>query len=69
MFYLTSKFYDNRVNTLGFMEGGPLKPPPPTPQTQELQKSPGGIGLRGKKWKKINTCPTGISLVLSRVWN
>ena len=40
MFYLTSKFYDNRVNTLGFMVGGGggglLK---------ELQKSPGGIGL------------------------
>ena len=28
MFYLTSKFHDNRVNTLGFMEGGLLKTPP-----------------------------------------
>ena len=46
MFYLTSKFHDNRVNTFGFMEGGGggglLKP---SPQAQELQKSPGGIGL------------------------
>ena len=39
MFYLTSKFHDNRVNTFGFMEGGS------PPQIQELQKSPGGIGL------------------------
>ena len=49
MFYLTSKFRDNYVNIFGFMEGGAgggrlLKPPPP--QTQELQKSPGGIGLK-----------------------
>ena len=47
MFSLTSKFHDNRVNTFGFMKGGGgglLKPPPP-PQVQELQKSPGGIGL------------------------
>ena len=42
MFYLTSKFHGNRVNTFGFMEGGLLKPPP----AQELQKSAGGIGLR-----------------------
>ena len=34
MFYLTSKFHDNRVNAFGFMEGG-----------GELQKRPGGIGL------------------------
>ena len=34
MFYLTSKFHDNRVNTFGFMEGGLLKPPlPPGPGT------------------------------------
>ena len=42
MFYLISKFHDNHVNTFGFMEGGGgglLKP-------QELQKSPGGIGLK-----------------------
>ena len=38
MFYLTSKFHDNGVNTFGFMEGVP-------PQAQELQKSPGGMGL------------------------
>ena len=34
MFYLTSKFHDNRVNTFGFMEGGEgvvLKPLPPGP--------------------------------------
>ena len=35
MFYLTSKFYDNRVNTFGFMGGGAF----------EVQKGPGGIGL------------------------
>ena len=29
MFYLTSKFHNNRVNTFGFMEGGLLKRPPP----------------------------------------
>ena len=40
MFYLTSKFHDNRVNTFGIMP-----PPPPPPEAQELQKSPGGIGL------------------------
>ena len=46
MFYLTSKFHDNRVNSFEFMEGGGgglLKPPPP--EAQELQKSPSGIGL------------------------
>ena len=48
MFYLTSKFHVNRINTFGFMEGGLLKPPPP-PQAQELQKSPGRIGLT-LKW-------------------
>ena len=37
MFYLTSKFHDNRVNTFGFMERGGA--------SQELQKSPGGLGL------------------------
>ena len=42
MFYLTSKFHDNRVNHFGFMEGGAFEAPP---QAQELQKSPGGIGL------------------------
>ena len=53
MFYLTSKLHDNSVNTFGFIE-----PPPPLHQThthkhththiqaQELQKSPGRIGLR-----------------------
>ena len=46
MFYLT-KFHDNRVNTFGFMEAGfwSPPPPPPPPQAQELQKSPGGLGL------------------------
>ena len=35
MFYLTSKFHDNRVNTFGFMEGGGLlkAPSPPGPGT------------------------------------
>ena len=47
MFYLTSKFHVNRINTFGFMEdgegggGGFWRPP----QAQELQKSPGRIGL------------------------
>ena len=47
MFFLTSKFHDNRFNTFGFMGGGGglLKLPPPHTQAQELQKSPGGIGL------------------------
>ena len=44
MFYLTSKFHDNRVNNFGFIEGGGAFKAPP-PQAQELQKSPGGIGL------------------------
>ena len=47
MFYLTSKFHDNCVNSFGFMEGGGgwlLKPPPS--KAQELQKSPDGIGLK-----------------------
>ena len=44
MLYLTSKFHDKCVNTFGFMEGGLLKPPP-SPPAQELQKTPGGIGL------------------------
>ena len=48
MFYLTSKFHVNRINSFGFMEGGGLLKPPP-PQTQELQKSPGRIGLRKKQ--------------------
>ena len=38
MFYLASKFHDNRVNTFGFMEGG-------GGGGQELRKRPGGIGL------------------------
>ena len=47
MFYLTSKFHDNSVNTFEFIEGGGgggghLKP---TPQARELPKSLGGIGL------------------------
>ena len=44
MFYLTSMFHDNRVNTFGFMGGGGglLKPS----QAQELQKRPGGIRLK-----------------------
>ena len=41
MFYLTSKFHDNRVNTFGFMEGGAFEAPP-GPGTP---KNPGGIGL------------------------
>ena len=35
MFYLTFKFHDNLVKTVGFMEA----------QAQELNKNPGGIGL------------------------
>ena len=47
MFYQTFKFHVNCINTFGFMEGGHLKPPPPPPiQAQELQKSPGRIGLK-----------------------
>ena len=37
MFYLTSKFHDNRVNTFGFMKGGG--------GGRNSKKSPGGIGL------------------------
>ena len=37
MFYLTTKFHDNCLNTFGFIEGSP--PPPPSPQAQELQKA------------------------------
>ena len=44
MFYLTSNFHDDGVNTFGFMERGLLKPPP-LPKAQELRKTPGGIGL------------------------
>ena len=40
-FYLTSKFHDNSV---GFIEGGFLKPPP-LPLPRPRNKSPGGIGL------------------------
>ena len=43
MFYLTSEFHDNCVNTFGFMEGGGGGGL--FPQSQELQKSPGRIGL------------------------
>ena len=43
MFYLTSKFHDNRVNAFGFMEGGGLLKPPPRPRNSK--KIPGGIGL------------------------
>ena len=31
IFYLTSKFHDNRVNIFGFMEGAFEAPPPPPP--------------------------------------
>ena len=47
MFYLISKFHDNNFHIFEFMEGGD-SPPPPT-QAQELQKSPGGIGLKHAK--------------------
>ena len=40
MLYITSKFHEDSVNTIGFLEGGLLKPPPP-----ELRKSPGGREL------------------------
>ena len=33
MFYLTSKFHVNRINTFGFMEGGGLLKPPLGPGT------------------------------------
>ena len=36
MFYLTSKFHGNRVNTFGFMEGGGGGG---ASQAQELQKA------------------------------
>ena len=47
MFYLTSKFHVNRINTFGFMEGGGgggafEAPPPPGPGTP---KNPGRIGF------------------------
>ena len=49
MFYLTSKFHVNRINSFGFMEGGGGAFEAPPPQAQELQKSPGRIGLRKKQ--------------------
>ena len=57
MFYLTS----NTVNTLGFMDGGLLKPPPPPlfpRQTQELQKSPrqADLGLNQLFSQFANVC-------------
>ena len=42
MFYLTSKFHDNSVNTFGFI-GEKTNIP-----AQELRKSPGGTELRQK---------------------
>ena len=48
MFYLISKFHDNRVNTFGFMEGGFWSP---SPQAQELQKSLGGVRLKSVRLK------------------
>ena len=45
MFYLTSKFHDDSVNTFGFIEGGAFEAPPPSPKDQELLQSPDGIGL------------------------
>ena len=45
MFYITSTFQDDSVNTFGFMEWGFWSLPPPPPQAKELRKSPGGIGL------------------------
>ena len=44
MFYLTSKFHDNSVNTFESIEMG-APPPHPSPQARELRESPGGIGL------------------------
>ena len=38
MFYLTSKFHDNRVNTFGFMEGGGALPGPGTPKKPRLNR-------------------------------
>ena len=53
MFYLTFKYFNNCVNTFGFMEGeGGGELLKPLPQVQELQKSPGVIGLTPK-------CPRG----------
>ena len=43
MFYLASKFHNNRVNNYG--GGGFWSPPPPPLQAQQLQKSPDRIGL------------------------
>ena len=47
MFYLSSKFHDNHVNTFGFMEGGGGGGRPGTP------KSPGGIGLILEKYSSF----------------
>ena len=44
MFYLTSKFHDNHVNTFGFMEGA-FDPPPPGPGTPKKPKR-----------NRVNTC-------------
>ena len=43
MFYLTSKFHDDSVNTFAFIGGGGVEA---SPQAQELRKKLGGIGLK-----------------------
>ena len=53
MFYLTSNFHDLRQYFRIYGEGeGPLKPPPP--QAQEVNKSPGGTGLRKPQIMWVN---------------
>ena len=51
MFYLTSKFHVNCIDTFGFIEGGGVEASPP--QAQELQKSPGpeeaAVSLKSRK--------------------
>ena len=72
MFYLTSKFHDNRVNTFGFMEGvGLLKPSPPPPPPRPRNSSP-----KEPRPNRVNTCIWGYPLVcsltphsLSIIWN
>ena len=79
MFYLTSKFHDNGVNTFGFMEGGLLKSPPPLPpgpgtpkksRRNELRLKQKNVSLngfqilsRGRRW-----CSYAVSFLWREAW-
>ena len=63
MFYLTSKFHDNCINTFGFMERAFEAPPPGTPKKPRRNKF-GWINLKFNRemWKNIN-CALAVILV------